>query len=93
MPHCKRPARRPKTMNLVAAALRLKSYLSARAKHEGVEMQLSDAFFYSGLKVGGRLFFGIIVDDAGRLAEDTQEPEPGFLARWKLQRRAALMQV
>lgn len=61
----------------------LHSYLCARARKEGTSCELSAIWFREHLESGIRHFFGITVDDSGFPLSDEQEPEPGFLDRWK----------
>lgn len=61
----------------------LESYLRSRANREGVAFDLPTSFFVTAMTNGIRLFFGILIDDNGNLLSDNQEPEKGFLAKWK----------
>ena len=64
--------------------MKLIDYLTYRAWHEGVAMELDDDnnFFTLQLSQGKRIFFGITTDDKGNPLSDEQEPEKGFLDDW-----------
>lgn len=61
----------------------LHSYIKARAEKEGIGYDLSPSFFREALEGGFSVFFGVLVDERGFPLTDEQEPEPGFLERWK----------
>lgn len=65
---------------------RLVAYLKVRAEREGVPMELTPSQLEAILvKSGAGSAFGIVWDHDGRLFRDRQEPEPGFLDRWRAQ--------
>lgn len=49
--------------------------MQARAKHEGMEWALTESFLESAFKQGARDFFGVELDDHGKLLTDNQQPE------------------
>lgn len=70
----------PKTPERERAALLLDSYISFRAKREGVSYGLDPLFFLGALDGGCREFFGVTVD-RGELVNDNQFP--AFFKEWK----------
>lgn len=58
------------------------SYLTDRAKEEGVKMLLDETFFNQYYRAGCRTFFGITIDDDKNLLYDAQEPRVDFLKHW-----------
>lgn len=63
----------------------LASYMKERAKHEGVEWRLSEAFLQVQFDQGIRTFFGVVLDEGGRILSDDQQPD--FFEKY--QQRAA----
>jgi predicted transcriptional regulator len=49
--------------------------MKARAAYEGVVWKLTNNFIQRNFDVGIRTFFGVQIDNAGNLLEDTQQPE------------------
>ena len=70
----------PKNPEHERAALLLNSYISFRAKREGVAYGLNSLFFLGALDGGCREFFGVTVD-RGELINDKQFP--AFFKEWK----------
>jgi hypothetical protein len=64
----------PKNPEHERAALLLDSYISFRAKREGVSYGLDPLFFLGALDGGCREFFGVTVD-RGELIKDEQFPK------------------
>jgi hypothetical protein len=57
------------------AGSRLHSYMAFRAKREGMEYALSEAFFAHAFLRDFRLFFGVHVSESGDLLSDEQNPD------------------
>ena len=53
----------------------LAAYMKMRAAFEQVDWKLSTKFLEAHFRAGTRNFFGVKLDDAGRLISDAQRPE------------------
>jgi len=49
-------------------------YLKVRADFEGVKLGLSPAYLQAWFNRGTRWFFGVLLDDSGKLLSDEQQP-------------------
>lgn len=74
--------------NYCYAAEALDSYLTARAKTEGVSYSLDREFLASRLHLGVRKFFGVTINVDEMTIGDKCEPSGGFLSRWLKQFQA-----
>jgi hypothetical protein len=62
-------------------------YIQDRAKVEGVAFYFHESKFVGWVELGVVKLFGVTYDKSGILA-DQQEPQVGYLERWKLARAA-----
>lgn len=53
---------------------RLAAYMRYRAHTEGVAFELSDEFLQLNYDAGIRVFFGVLLNEAGDIIEDAQNP-------------------
>jgi hypothetical protein len=62
----------------------LHAYLSWRARQEGIEYALPQAFYVNAIEAGITGFFGIVVGSSGMISDERQ---PELFASWMTRRR------
>lgn len=66
---------------MAKAKIEIFNYMTKRAAFEKMPHELTEAFYLGGLQIGCRNFFGVDVDDDGRVLGDFQNKK--FFEIWK----------